>query len=234
MTIMTPRARTFLSVMATTAVVMMVTTTFAFSTNHQQRVFVSTPSKPIQKLVEEYMVPIALTRTLHIHDSVEDAIEKLILSGGVTGAPVINDKQELVGFVSILDILPKEAAGGGALLPVIMDQDGKHHYFTQVKAARKIIATQVEDLMTTDVMTIESKDTLQAAASIMTEHGLHCLPVVNAGGKLIGTLASLDVMRDVIQKVRALTSSSFDADGDSIDVGSVVSEMDDPSPELTP
>jgi len=170
------------------------------------------------------MTVITPRQTLHIKDTIDEAVEKLVRLDGTTGAPVVDDDHLLVGFVSVLDILPREAASGGALLPIIMEQfddtsDGASpkeisQIYSEVQAARKVIARQVEDLMSTDVKTIKPHDTLQSAAGLMTTHQLHRLPVVDDDGMLLGTLASTDVMRDVVQKVRAL-AAHVDVDEDA-------------------
>ena len=117
-------------------------TAFAFSGG---RIFVSTPSKSPSRLVSDCMTP--NPKTLNERDSVDEAISKL-LKYSYSGAPVVDDLGNLVGVVSAFDFLEKEA--GGALLPMEGTTAEIEHF---VEAARRIVATQVQDLMSSHPIT---------------------------------------------------------------------------------
>jgi CBS domain-containing protein len=190
------------------------------------RVFVSTPSKLQQRLVQGNSFTIsnvilantssfALTdifmsqdymthspKTLQVNESVDDAIAKL-LSFGYSGAPVVDSQGSLVGVVSAFDFLQKEA--GGALLPMEGTSDKVDKY---MKAAKKIMGSTVADLMTPDPLSVGPHESMRTAAAMMTQERLHRLPVVDSEGDLVGILSTSDVMRDVLYKVRMLEASS--------------------------
>jgi CBS domain-containing protein len=159
------------------------------------RIFVSTPTKNPARLVSDCMTP--NPKTLNPRDTVDEAISKL-LKYSYSGAPVVDDLGNLVGVVSAFDFLQKEA--GGALLPMEGTTARIEHF---VEAARKIVATQVQDLMSSYPTTVAPQVSMRQAASIMTQERLHRLPVVDGDGKLVGMLSSSDVMKDVLGTVRA-------------------------------
>lgn len=158
------------------------------------RIFVSTPSQTKQCLVKDCMTakPVCLKTT----DTVDEAIVKL-LHFGFNGAPVVDPvSHNLVGIISAFDVLAKEE--GGTLLPFIQDGDPQDMHDTAT-AARKICAKTVEDLMSTDPLTISPSTTIKTAAEIMTRDRCHRLCVVDDEGSLIGILATSDIMRHVLK-----------------------------------
>ena len=173
------------------------------------RVFVSTPSKPNARNVGDCMstIPHALSPNM----SVDEAISKL-LTLDYSGAPVVDPVTgELVGMVSAFDFLQKEA--GGALLPMEGSIEDIEAY---VGAAKRIVATTVGDLMTSNrVVTVDPSDSMRDAASVMQNERLHRLPVVDSkSGKLVGMLSSSDVMRDVLSTVQQALPERASSDDD--------------------
>ena len=53
---------------------------------------------------------------------------------------------------------------------------------------------KVEELMTTDVITVGPESTLKEAAAILAERGISGLPVIDADGALIGVFSEGDVV----------------------------------------
>ncbi|HOB28512.1 MAG: CBS domain-containing protein [Dethiobacteria bacterium] len=60
-----------------------------------------------------------------------------------------------------------------------------------------------KEIMTTDVISINKKQTLQEAASLMAEHGISGLPVTDAEGVLIGIISNTDII-DYAHKVNVV------------------------------
>mmetsp|Transcript_10124 Transcript_10124/g.11169 ORF Transcript_10124/g.11169 Transcript_10124/m.11169 type:complete len:115 (-) Transcript_10124:315-659(-) len=63
-------------------------------------------------------------------------------------------------------------------------------------AAQKILAQQVQDIMTPHPWTVHPQMSMREAAAIMVQHRLHHLPVIEHH-KLVGVLSSSNVMMDV-------------------------------------
>ena len=53
---------------------------------------------------------------------------------------------------------------------------------------------RVKDVMTHELITVSPADPLGVVARCLVEHGIHRLPVVDAG-RLVGILTSLDLVR---------------------------------------
>ena len=169
----------------------------AFSTS---RVFLSTPTKANPRFVKDCMTvdPITLKTT----DTVDEAI-KTLLSIGFNGAPVVDpNTKNLVGVVSAFDFLQK--AETGAVLPFVAsaNQDEQAH---MASVARKIVATTVGDLMAPAAISVSPNLSIREAADIMLRERCHRLCVVDPDtDKLVGVLATSDVMRNVISALQAL------------------------------
>jgi len=201
------------------ATFLQVTTTLGFTSKasaSNKRVFIGTPANKPRRLISDCMTPIHKLLTFTESVTVKDAVH-LLLKFGVSGAPVIRDSTgELVGIVSSFDFLQQEA-GEGSLLPPIEGGSNKDVVESYLTAAKKICAKKVGDLMTTDIRTMESSESMRDAASLMQQQKLHRLPIVDTNGKLVGMLTSSDVMIDMVHIVKNLPPVPKNAQDDDID-----------------
>ena len=132
-------------------------------------VFISTPSRPTNRIVSDLMTSEPHLFTLAPHTPVEQAIGAL-LQAGVSGAPVVErlknaERPEkvdcrLVGFVSSFDFLPREESGSLVALGDLEDSE----------TARRILGQTVQDIMTRDPVTVETNDLMKTAAETMAKH----------------------------------------------------------------
>ena len=203
----------------------------AFST----RVFLSTPTKINPRFVKDCMTadPITLKTT----DTVDEAI-KTLLSTGFNGAPVVDpDTKNLVGVVSAFDFLQK--AETGAVLPFEFASANQDEQAQMANVARKIVATTVGDLMAPAAITVSPNLSIREAADIMLRERCHRLCVVDPDTKkLVGVLATSDVMRNVISALQALPAvpeeRMITIDTDSSDDDNDNDDDDEEGSVLTP
>ena len=93
-----------------------------------------------------------------------------LLSANITGMPVTDSEDNIVGVVTEHDLL--EAL-----------RDGKD-----------LCDIAVCELMTKEVITADVSTTVSEIANIMMEENIHCLPVTKAG-KLVGVVARQDILK---------------------------------------
>jgi CBS domain-containing protein len=106
-----------------------------------------------------------------------DVVAKLV-KHNVTGFPVVNDKDEVIGIISEKDILALAiqvqqgtcSAGGEGML--------------------------VEDFMTKDVVTIEATESMTSLCSCLMKNKFRRLPVL-LSGKLVGIATRKDVISHI-------------------------------------
>jgi len=142
--------------------------------------------------------------TARANMNVSDVASQMVRSH-VSGMPVVDDEDNLIGIVSEGDLLRRAEAGTDRHRPrwlqVLMgsarlaDEYVKSH------------ALKVRDVMTTDVLTIDAADSLDVAVDLMERRRVKRLPVVS-DGKLIGILSRADVLAAFVYKVRATKPSS--------------------------
>jgi CBS domain-containing protein len=77
----------------------------------------------------------------------------------------------------------------GKLVGVVTDRD----LTTRVLAEGKDAETQVGQIASKDVVTVDPQQPLEEAARLMAEHQIRRIPVVEEDGKLVGILAQADV-----------------------------------------
>ncbi|MCM1578028.1 MAG: magnesium transporter [Ruminococcus sp.] len=108
-------------------------------------------------------------------DSVKEAMERIRAVGIVKETVYtcyVTDSRRLVGTVSLLDL-------------VVADEDEK-----------------IENIMDTTVISVNVHEDREAAANVLSKHGLAALPVTDAEGRVVGIITFDDVM-DVIREENA-------------------------------
>jgi CBS domain-containing protein len=102
----------------------------------------------------------------------------------VSAFPVVDDHEKVIGVVSEADLLAKEALADPGVL------DGLLHH----KEARKAEGLTAGDLMTHPAVTVRPDDSVEHAARLMYTLRIKRLPVVNAGGGLVGLVSRTDLL----------------------------------------
>jgi len=118
--------------------------------------------------------------TLHIDDNLEEA-EIVFSSAAIRHLPVVDDDKRLAGLVTHRDLL-------GAALSSILKLPPED----EAAYKRRILAHAV---MTADVITVGPATTLRDAASLVLDHKLGCLPVVDDERHVVGILTESDFVR---------------------------------------
>jgi len=114
----------------------------------------------------------------------------LMSERGVRHLPVLDAQRRVVGVLSLNDLR--------AALPFSRDLDS-------ATAAQRAAAEQlaVGDVMSHAPQTIGIAEPLERAARRMAERHLGCLPVVDAGGRLLGIFTETDALRALIALISA-------------------------------
>ncbi|MBI5442093.1 MAG: CBS domain-containing protein [Deltaproteobacteria bacterium] len=60
---------------------------------------------------------------------------------------------------------------------------------------RRVAATTVQEIMTREPVTVQPEATVSEVATLMSERGVHTIPVVDQDGRLVGVIGKLDVIR---------------------------------------
>ena len=88
-------------------------------------------------------------------------------AANLSSAPVVDDNQVLAGLVSAREL--------------------------RAAAAKRHVA--VEDVMTTTVVSVSSRASVDEITRVMAEHDLDRVPVVDGDGRLVAVVTAIDVLR---------------------------------------
>ncbi|KAL2906298.1 CBS domain-containing protein CBSX1 chloroplastic [Bienertia sinuspersici] len=133
--------------------------------------------------------------------TVDEALETLV-EYRITGFPVINDDWELVGVVSDYDMLALDSISGTAQADNSMfpEVDSSWKVFNEIQILlNKTNGRLVSDVMTQVPVVVRETTNLEDAARLLLETRYRRLPVVDAGGKLVGIITRGNVIRAALQ-----------------------------------
>lgn len=133
-------------------------------------------------------------------DTTVQKLADLLAKNKISGMPVVDDQNHVVGIVSEGDLVSLDA---DIHFPHYIELLGNIIYLESVKKyeerLRKAAAVMVGDLMTTDVISVQKDARLNEIATLMTDKQVNRLPVLD-GDKLVGIIARADVVRAIAGK----------------------------------
>ena len=120
-----------------------------------------------------------------------------ICTNKISGLPVIDDDDRLVGMVSEKDIL-------NALLPsysdFLDDPIRARDFLSMEKSYREVLSRSVESLMTKRVFSVSPDDLVMQAASQMALHQFRRIPVVEDIDRLVGIVSLGDIHKAIFKR----------------------------------
>ena len=128
---------------------------------------------------------------------------RLIVEANLPGLPVVDDGQ-IVGIVAESDLLVRYAyitpPGFTAFFDLVIRTDAGRSYGEEI---RRAAALSVHDLMSHPVYSVRDSATLGQIATLMVDRRINPIPVVDAGGSLIGIVTRSDLVR-LIARLEAI------------------------------
>ncbi|MFD1546061.1 CBS domain-containing protein [Nonomuraea guangzhouensis] len=125
-------------------------------------------------------------------------VADLLISKAVSGVPVLDDDNHVLGVVSEADLLAKEEFKeryyGEAYRPPLRARI-RHSMGSEGSASYKSIGETAGELMTSPARVTTPDSPVVAAARLMDHHGVKRLPVVDADGKLVGIVSRRDLLK---------------------------------------
>jgi CBS domain-containing protein len=134
---------------------------------------------------------------LKAEDGVREAAS-LFISKKIGAAPVVDNKDHVVGIISIVDILYTFSPDFLALLKDVSFIKDYGALDIKVKDVKELEKTKVGDIMTKNVVAVEEDNDVMTAIVLMRKNGFRHLPVVK-GGKLIGLVSQTDICRRFLE-----------------------------------
>lgn len=121
---------------------------------------------------------------------------KILAEQRISGLPVVNEDEKLVGIVSETDLMWQESGVTPPPYIMLLDSviflENPSRYEKQI---HKALGETVEEVMTKDPLTTTPEKSLSAAAKLMHDRDIHRLPVLDENDKVIGIITRGDIIR---------------------------------------
>ncbi len=127
-------------------------------------------------------------------DLVEDVI-KILMEKNISGVPVVDDENHVIGIVTEGDLIYRSKK---LKIPTFFSILDGYVFLESTKTIekqlKKMVGYRVEDVMTTDVITVDEEQTVEEVATLMTKEKINRVPVV-ADEQLVGIISRRDIIR---------------------------------------
>ncbi len=144
------------------------------------------------KRVRDIMV--TKVTTVQLSTSV-NKIAHLMSDNNISGLPVINDNDEVVGVITEVDLIVRNARFKMPTYFVILDSiiylERPKHFQERLQ---HMLGTTAEEIMSKPPSTITPDSSIEDLASLMVDRRMNPIPVVE-NGKLVGIVSRSDIVR---------------------------------------
>ena len=148
----------------------------------------------LQEIMNKY--PITVGREEQLTE-----VAKLMVKHNLTAISVVDDNNKLIGIISEGDLLYKKVRPHAPhyinILGANIYYGGIGEYDAQFK---KLVATKVEEIMTTEVITAYADAEVEVTVGAMVEKHLKNLPVVDDAYHLVGMVSRHDIMKLIAEE----------------------------------
>lgn len=135
--------------------------------------------------------------TVKEEDTIEEVV-KLILEHRISGVPVINDENEVIGIITESDLIYREK---DISIPAFVPLLEGFIFLESIKKfedkLRKKAAYKVKNAMTTSVITVNHNEDVHRIANIMLSKKINRVPVTDDEGKLVGIITRSNILKSI-------------------------------------
>jgi CBS-domain-containing membrane protein len=128
------------------------------------------------------------------------AVVRLFREHNISGMPVVDDEDNLVGMVTEMDLIARHARPHFpnyiAFLDSIIYLGSTKRYH---ESMRHILATTAAEIMTEQVATVSPETDVLDLAELMVESGANPVAVVDAEKHLVGIVSHTDLLKMIEQ-----------------------------------
>lgn len=148
----------------------------------------------LQEIMNKYPITVGKEEQL-------TEVAKLMVKHNLTAISVVDDNNKLIGIISEGDLLYKKVRPHAPhyinILGANIYYGGIGEYDAQFK---KLMATKVEEIMTTEVITAYADAEVEVTVGAMVEKHLKNLPVVDDAYHLVGMVSRHDIMKLIAEE----------------------------------
>jgi CBS domain-containing protein len=133
--------------------------------------------------------------TVKADTSVND-VAKLLGQRDISGVPVVDDQQHIIGIITELDLIVRNTRLEMPRFIEVLDWgriplERPGHLRDRLK---HMLGTEARDVMTEKVITIGPDAEVEALAELMVKQRVNPVPIVDEAGRLIGIVSRADLV----------------------------------------
>lgn len=134
-------------------------------------------------------------------DSSINELSELLLKKKISGVPVVNKDDELVGIVTETDIVYQNTDLHFPTYLKLLDGIIYLESLNKFKRSlEKHLGTKVKDIMTSPAVTVGEDEEIAEIANLMVRKNVNRVPVVDGDGNLVGIITRADIIRSMGKK----------------------------------
>jgi len=134
-------------------------------------------------------------------DTTVNAIARLMAARGISGVPIVDQDERVVGVVTELDMIVRNTRLDPPAFFQILDGriplETPAHYR---KRLHHMLGALARDVMTEDPATIGPAADVETLAELLVKKGANPVPVVD-GGRLVGIVSRADIIKMMAQEL---------------------------------
>ena len=132
-----------------------------------------------------------------LNTTVKD-LAHLLMDKNISGVPVVDDDGLLIGVVTESDLIDQNKK---VHIPTVVSVLDSFIFLESTekmdKEMKKIAGSTVADIYSSKVTTVSPDTGLDELATIMSEQGIHTIPVVQ-GDDIVGIIGKRDIIKTII------------------------------------
>ncbi|MEX2425902.1 MAG: CBS domain-containing protein, partial [Thermomicrobiaceae bacterium] len=134
-------------------------------------------------------------------------IARLIWENNISSIPIV-EQGKVIGMVTDYDLISRHTEFDGPIYLPFIDVYFQVPGTGDPEQLRRILATTARELMSYPILTVTPDDSVQDAATIMYEHRINAIPVVDEDELLVGIITRADIVQMIaIEEARYLAQS---------------------------
>lgn len=132
-------------------------------------------------------------------ETVQDAVTRLV-ARNVDAGPVVDEHGTVIGMLSTSDLIVQETQLHFptviTLFGAYLELPSQHRHFES--DLQKALGSTVREVMSPEPVTCGPDDTMERAATLMHDHEVSRLPVIESG-RLVGVISRGDIVRALVR-----------------------------------
>lgn len=132
-------------------------------------------------------------------DSSVSDIARLMSARGVSGLPVVDGEDRVLGVVTELDMIVRNTRFKMptffAFLDAIIYFETPSHFRERLQ---HVLGTTAQEIMSKPAVTVSTEATIEELAGLMVERRMNPIPVVE-NGRLVGIVSRSDIIRMMVE-----------------------------------